>query len=198
VDKVSFAAASADRRTSRDIRFTVALEPITDPKFMSRLFSFAFVLVFICALSAAASAQQAPAFKISGIKAMLYYEQTGTFSKDILADPNISLWNTIIGEGSSGGASSATLVLVEVTGKAGAYETTRKVEMTATFAGTGRNGHPPVKRTSEIGILGDNGKFYVPLWLYDTGCVHVTIAARIVGQRQTSSMQKTIKFECGE
>ena len=153
--------------------------------------------VFVCVLSAVASAQ-APAFKISGIKAMLFYEQNGTFSKDILADPNISLWNTIIGEGSSGGASSATLVMVEVTGKAGAYETTRKVEMTATFSGTGKNVHPPVKRTSEIGILSDKGRFYVPLWLYDTGCSHVTISARIIGQRQAPSVQKTIKFECGE
>lgn len=165
---------------------------------MNRIFSFVLVPLFLCVLSADASAQQTPAFKISGIKAMLYYEQTGTFSKDILADPNIALWNTIIGEGGSGGASSATLVLVEVTGKAGAYETSRKVDMTATFAGSGKNAHPTVKRTSEIGILSDKGKFYVPLWLYDTGCVHVTIAARIVGQKPASAMQKTIRFECGE
>jgi len=164
---------------------------------MRSIFSLIAAAAFVCLFSAAASAQT-PAFKISGIKAMLFYEQTGTFSKDILADPNISLWNTIIGEGSSGGASSATLVLVEVTGKGGAYETTRKVEMTAAFAGTGRRAHPPVKRTSEIGIISEKGKFYVPLWLYDTGCSHVTISARIVGQKQASSMQKTIKFECGE
>lgn len=164
---------------------------------MKRIFSLAAVAASVFSLSSVASAQ-APAFKISGIKAMLYYEQTGTFSKDILADPNISLWNTIIGEGSSGGASSATLVMVEVSGKGGAYETTRKVELTATFAGTGRNARAPVKRTSEIGIISEKGKFYVPLWLYDTGCSHVTISARILGQRQASSMKKTIKFECGE
>lgn len=164
---------------------------------MKSIFSLMATAALLCFLSTVASAQAA-AFKISGIKAMLYYEQTGTFSKDILADPDISLWNTIIGEGSSGGASSATLVMVEVTGKAGAYETAKKVEMTAAFAGTGRTAHPPVKRTSEIGILSDKGKFYVPLWLYDTGCSHVTITARITGQRQASSMQKTIKFDCGE
>ena len=66
------------------------------------------------AFSVQAAGPVAP--KISAIRAQLYYEQTGKFSDDILADKNLSLWNTIIGEGGSGGASNFTLVTVEVRG----------------------------------------------------------------------------------
>ena len=66
-------------------------------------------------LSVQAAGPSAPT--ISAIRAQLYYEETGKFSKDILSDKDLSLWNTIIGEGGSGGASNFTLVTVEVLGK---------------------------------------------------------------------------------
>jgi hypothetical protein len=79
----------------------------------------ALAFVCVCLSSTASSKSQAPSFKITAIKAMLFFEQTATFSKDVLADPNFVFWNTIIGEGDAGGPSSSTLVLVEVAGKAG-------------------------------------------------------------------------------
>jgi len=49
-------------------------------------------------------------YVISEIQAKLYYSNTGTFSQNILDNPNITLWNVIIGEGSVGGSSENTLV----------------------------------------------------------------------------------------
>lgn len=161
----------------------------------------AFLLILLCANSGvAANAQrQTPAFKITAIRAMLFYDSSGTFSKDILADSNISLWNTIIGEGDSGGASSSTLIVVEVTGEPGAYETKRKIEFTATYRLNGQNARETVvKRTAETGIFNNKGKFYAAFWLYETGCAPVKLSARLLGQTQPSLMRKTINFQCGE
>jgi len=58
-----------------------------------------------------------PPYKITAIKAMLFYDGKGTFSRDVLAKPDFTFWNTIIGEGDADGPSNSTLVLVEVTGK---------------------------------------------------------------------------------
>ncbi len=134
----------------------------------------------------------APPYKISAIKAMLFYDGKGTFSRDVLAKPDFTFWNTIIGEG---GGSNSTLVLVEVTGNPSPNEPSpaRKVEFTAVASGK-----ILLKRTTDINLFGDSGKFYAAFWLYDTGCQPIKITARITGQSQPSSMSKTIPFACGE
>lgn len=135
-----------------------------------------------------------PPFKITAIKAMLFYEEKGTFSDDLLTQPDVALWNTIIGEGSAGSPSNSTLVMVEVSGKYNPDEAApnRKVEFTATAAKK-----ILLKKLADIRI-GRDGKYYAAFWLYDTGCDHIKLSARIVGQSQPSSMTKTIPFECGE
>jgi hypothetical protein len=152
------------------------------------------VLLALCARSSSATAPAAPPYKITAVKAMLFYNERGTFSRDILASPPFALWNTVIGEGDAGAASTSTLVLVEVTGRSNPNEAppARKVEFTATAAGK-----VLVRRTSDIS-LGDGGKFYAPFWLYDTGCQTIKVTARVLGQTQASTMSKTLPFECGE
>ena len=97
-----------------------------------------------------------PPFKITAIKAMLFFDEKGTFSDDLLTQPNLSLWNTIIGEGSAGSSSNSTLVLVEVSGKYNPDEAApnRKVEFTATASKK-----IVLKRLADIRI-GENGKYY--------------------------------------
>jgi hypothetical protein len=160
----------------------------------------AFALVILLALAAnmavatACKAAVQPPFKITAIKAMLFFEEKGTFSDDLLTQPNIALWNTIIGEGSAGSPSNSTLVMVEVSGKYNPDEAApnRKVELTATAAGK-----ILLKRLADIRIGKDN-KYYAAFWLYDTGCDKVKLSARLTGQTQPSSMTKTIPFACGE
>ena len=154
--------------------------------------------LLICSASLAAiavsPASPPPPYKITTIKAMLFYDGKGTFSRDVLAKPDFTFWNTVIGEGDAEGASNSTLVLVEVSGNPSRDEASppRKIEFTATSAGK-----VVLKRTSDIGLF-TNGKFYAGFWLYDTGCQEIKISARILGQAQPSSMSKTIPFKCGE
>ena len=137
----------------------------------------------------------APPHKITAIKALLFYSDKGSFSRDVLAKPDFTLWNTIIGEGDAEGPSDAMLVLVEVTGSPSPNEPSprRAVEFTAVASGK-----ILLKRTKEIDLFGEDGKFYAPFWLYETGCHPVKLTARISGQAKPSSLSKTVPFACGE
>ncbi|MDT5120759.1 MAG: hypothetical protein QOC96_241 [Acidobacteriota bacterium] len=164
---------------------------------MRRLVALLITLSALAASSQAVTIHKSPAappFKITAIKAMLFYDGKGTFSDDILTQPHLALWNTIIGEGSAGSPSNSTLVLVEVSGQYDPDKATlnRKVAFTATAAKK-----VMLQRMADI-YIGKDGKFYAAFWLYDTGCEPIKLSARIVGQSQPSAMTKTIPFKCGE
>src|SRR6266496_1178377 len=128
-----------------------------------------FTIAFVYCPVLAAQALRTAAFKITAIRAMLFYEDKGTFSKDVLADPNFAFWNAIIGGGSAEGNSSSTLVIVELSGEPEAYQPMRKIEFTATYKTSGAGARPiVVKRTSATGIFNKQGKFFAAFWLYDT------------------------------
>ena len=165
---------------------------IARPKLFSLL-----LLLLLASLSVESAAQtrtqsQTPAFKITAIQAKLFFDQRGTFSEDVLSGENKSLWNVGISGGSAGGLSTSTLVLVEITGKP--WDVVgRNVEFIA--RGPRRT---LMRRVTEVGSLGEEGKFYAAFWLTDTGCAPVRLSARIIGQSPALAMKKTIDFRCGE
>ncbi len=155
----------------------------------------AVVVLVVTLAPLVAGAPPTPPYKITGMQAKLFYYDKGTFSRDVLAKPPFGFWNVIIGEGEAEGHSESTLVMVEVTGKVGDSDTppVRKVELTAIA-----DGKVLLKRAIEVGVFNEQNKFLAAFWLYDTGCVPVKLTARIIGQSQPSTMNRTIPFECGE
>jgi hypothetical protein len=132
--------------------------------------------------------------KIVAIRAQLFYDATGTFSQDILSQKDLALWNTIIGEGSAGAASTSTFITVEVSGGNMAVGAT-KVEITA----TGNKSRLIQKRLIDVDIYDERTKFVAPFWLYDTGCEPIRITARLIGAgAPRTAVTKTIPFACGE
>lgn len=110
-----------------------------------------------------AQAKVAP--KITAIRAQLFYDASGTLSDDILSRKDLALWNTIIGEGSAGAASTSTFVTVEISGRNLPVGST-KVEVTA----RGDKNRLIQTRVIDVDIYDDRTKFFAPFWLYDTGC----------------------------
>jgi hypothetical protein len=53
-------------------------------------------------------------------------------------------------------------------------------------------------KTSEVGILSEEGKFFVGFWLYDTGGYPIMLSARLIGQSSLASVQQVINFQCGD
>ncbi|HEX8903660.1 MAG TPA: hypothetical protein VF771_02320 [Longimicrobiaceae bacterium] len=132
-----------------------------------------------------------PAYRLS-LRAMLFYNDRGTFSPDLIAHP-VSLWNTIIGEGQSGGPSNATMIVAVVSGEGGSYVPERKVALTVT-----EGGRTILQRTVETTVLNQQGRGYVAFWVYDTGCEPLRLSARIVGQTPSTPVTARIPFACGE
>ena len=132
-----------------------------------------------------------PPYRLS-LRAMLFYSDKGTFSHDIIARP-VTLWNTLIGEGGSGGASNATLVVAVVRGEGGSYVPARRVELTVTAGG-----REIFKRAEETSVLNTEGRTYVAFWLYGTGCRRLRLSARILGQTPSTPVTAVIPFDCGE
>ena len=137
------------------------------------------------------SAQRKPPlpYTISAVKVMLFYEHTGTFSQDILAEPKIILRNRRTAQGRS----TTTLVVIELTGEPEAFDPQRKLIFTATDSHTLK-----FKKTYTVGILSEEGKFFIGFWLYDTGCYPVTLTAHLTGQPSSSFTKQVINFNCGD
>ena len=142
-------------------------------------------------LPSAAVAQRPapPPFRIAAVKAMLFYGQTGTFSADLFGPSAPTLQNVSTGEGQA----IATLVVVEIAGRPDAYAPARRVALTAIAGGLAL-----LSRSLGIGRPADDGRFHTAFWLYDTGCAPIVIRARIIGQAEDSSVQKTLNFRCGD
>jgi hypothetical protein len=142
---------------------------------------------------ASISAQTPPRFPstIKSVTAKLYYSNSGTFSKNILDDPDIGLWNTIIGEGSAGSPSDATLIEVEVDGDGGP-NVIHKEHLTITVQPEGK---PPITRHIGPLYIEESGKHFEAVWLYDSGCLPVAITVQLDNQ---PIIRKKIDFECGE
>lgn len=182
-------AAAAGYPSVRQVRFML----FTHARSRSSVMVLAsLVLLALCRIPATAQEITAP-FSITGIQAKLYYDGTATFSRDVLAAPEFSFWNTIIGGGDAEGPSNSTLVMVEVSGTDATMATpTRKVELTAVAGG-----RVLLRRAIDIGRFA-NGKYYAAFWLYDTGCQPVKLTARLLGQSRRSTLVKNIPFKCGE
>ncbi len=132
-------------------------------------------------------------YVISELHAKLYYSNKGTFSQNILDNPNITLWNVIIGEGSAGGASENTLVQVVVAGQPESFAEGLAVQVTAKTPT-----RTLLDRRSNVGVMNTNGRYYAGFWLYDTGCEPVELSVKLAGQGAGQTVTKTIPFQCGE
>lgn len=160
----------------------------------TRLVSMAVLGLATATVAAARTARPAePPYRITAVRAQLFYSDRGTFSGDVLAPPGKTLWNTVIGEGESGGPSNSTLVVVEVTGAPGSYEPDRSVELVATAEG--KTVH---RGTAQSAVLNTRGRMYAGFWLPDTGCKRIRLVARLRGQTPASETRKEIPFDCGE
>ena len=163
-----------------------------------------FLLTFSLSASTSNSNERVPPFKVTAIKAMLFYEDKGTFSPDVseaYSGPPYSLfklWNTPM---QYENRSSSVLVIVEVTGD-GEVTPERKLEFTARYVPLQRESREiVVRRVVPIHIaikVRERDKYHAGFWLYDTGCNPVKLSARIIGSREAPTTNRLIKFGCGE
>jgi hypothetical protein len=156
-----------------------------------------------CVPTSTANTQTNP-HKIVSMKAQLFYEDKGTFSQEDAAEddhgPPYSppkFWNTPMHYENR---STSVLVVVEVSGEGNSE---RRLEFTARYIPFTRASKEvvvrrvvPVNISIKAGAKPDH--HFAGFWLYETGCNPVKLSARILGQPQTATVRKVIKFDCGE
>lgn len=133
-------------------------------------------------------AAQNKTWGITGIKVKEYDQATGDLAELNVDETQSSSANAPFGP---------VLLIVEVTGELEAGHG-KSIVLTATeglrtvFRGT--FGPGPYQGVSE-----DGKKFYAPFWIASNVlCDPLKITAHVAGQRQASTMTKTVKFVCGE
>jgi len=132
-----------------------------------------------------AGSEATPPYKFTEIKIKPYNQTSNSFLGDIKNDQDNDFWNDL---------DLSLFVTIEISGKPGSYSSSRKVEVIA-YEGT----RVILKRVVDLGVINEStGKYYVPVWLYSPFCRQVTIKARLLGQRQTSAVQRKVNFACGE
>ena len=153
----------------------------------TKQWSVLFVLLIICAAGASGQRRKAAApvsspAKITGIKVIPYNRNDDTFSDDIANSKEERLNELDL----------SFLVKIEVSGKAGDYAG-HNVEVTVR-----EGGKLILSRVTMLGIFNEQGKYYVPVWIYGPLCQPTTIQATVQGQRLASSIKRTLQFQCGE
>lgn len=142
--------------------------------------------------------------RIRDIQARLFCEQTADFTQDVISDSvGIVLWNVIGGGGDAGCHSNSTLVLIVIEGPPGAYLGDVYIETFAQSVSTFGQEESAQPKTlysgkTRVGIANDQGHYFVPVWLYDTGCSTVRVSAWIDGARESTEVIESIPFACGE
>ena len=154
-------------------------------KFVSITTIFAAMLLF----SAAAFGQKpakAPDYSIEALKVNAFDEARGT-TKDAIPENGepMSFFNDL---------STSLFVWVVIKGEVGSFEAGRMVSVSAT---SGKK-VLAVRNNVQVGLIGEEGLYRVPLFVYGPLCTDVTITARLSGQRKISTRKVRIPFICGE
>jgi len=145
------------------------------------------LLLFICGTAAYGQRRRgrgadSSTAQLTEIKVIPYDRMHDAFSDEI-TDPESDHLNQI---------DNSYLVKIEVSGKAGDYAN-RRVLVTV------REGNRLLlTQNMMVGILNDNGKYFIPIWIYGPLCSPTTITATLTGQGKPSTLKKKINFQCGE
>lgn len=148
-------------------------------------------LALAALILAALPARAAEPLRIVGLQTRLFFHYTGTLSKPL--DETTILHNVIIGEGGVPEPSRSLLATAIVEGKPGKYDETWRVEFTATDRETGK---VMARFAKDVGVLSEKGRYHVPFWLPETGCIALVITAKLKGAREET--KRVVPFRCGE
>lgn len=153
------------------------------------------MLLAACVFSSLLTSQPVADYKVEGIRVKLYYESLAKFSRDVLANPPMVLFNVVIGAGDAEAPSDSFLVEVDVSGpkKQHLAPATRKLTIAVT-----QGKKTLAKRTTFFPLMEDNGRLSMPLMVYSMPSDPVRITANISGQKEPSSRSVIVPFHGGE
>lgn len=141
------------------------------------------VLAFADTVNAQAP-KKAPDYIVSSIEVNAFNEAEGSLSDALDKDKPPTFFNAL---------STSLFVWAVVAGEAGSFEPGRMINVTVL-----EGKKVKTTRRVQIGLIGEKGVYFVPVYVYGSLCSNVTITAKITGQRKPSSQTVKIPFMCGE
>jgi hypothetical protein len=149
----------------------------------------------ILALSAAAwlaslAAAAAQTVQVEHIRVQLFYENSGQLSDDLTKKKDLALWNTIIGEGDSGGPATAFLASVVLKSKPSSLV---KREVVVTIMDDKKKAKVMERRFGGLSF-GKDGLLVKPVLVENRTCSPTNISV----STGTSTKSVALPFECGE
>ena len=136
----------------------------------------------------AALSEAADAAAVGGIRAQLYYEETGRLSENI-AGTDFAAFNVIIGEGSAEEQANDLLVAVEIVELGDDAPTPLRISV------RNERGRILARRTVAGPFYSESGRLWKAVWLQDVGCAGPLTITATLGR---STRTETIRLVCGE
>jgi hypothetical protein len=150
------------------------------------------VLALVAGATGPARAAPDDGVSIKGLRAHLFFERSGTLSKDLIArDPPFSGWNTVIGEGEANEPADNLLVVASLDNPGEEAFLDEK----ATIRVTGEKNKRLKERVFRGLLLGEHGKLHLPMWIDNAGCLG-SITISVTFRKQ--SLSKSLQLMCGE
>jgi hypothetical protein len=143
------------------------------------------------ALTLFAGSAGAQTVHVEDIRVQLFYENSGVLSEALTKIKDLTLWNTIIGEGSAKGPATSFLISVVLRGKPASFVKAERVVVTVFDESKKAK---IVQRRFDSFSFDDEGRVIKPVFVEDNTCTPIRITARSKGDTKTITMP----FKCGE
>ena len=155
-------------------------------KLTIRIFAIAILIAGLGITAAfAQGTKKAPDYSIPTIQVNAFDEAAGELSDAIpdKSEPKY-FFNDL---------STSLFVWVMIQGEPGSFEPGRMANVVVL-----EGKKIKITRNVQIGLIGDKGLYFVPVYVYGSLCSQVTITAKITGQKTRSPKSVKIPFNCGE
>ena len=146
-------------------------------------------MILLAAVAAAAS-RPVPPSHLGEIRMHLFHSATGELGPDISPPHAFAGWNTVIGEGDSGGAADDMVVVAEVIADGEQF-----IERPLRIVARDRRGHVLGQRSFGAVSTSHQGRAYLPLWLNDVTCAG---DVRVTVRYGAETRSETLQLHCGE
>ena len=134
-------------------------------------------------------------YSVTAIRAYLYYDDTGEIGKeDITKAPEGALFNTVIGEGLAGRPSNTTLLVIEISGPSFASKDVGTLIVKAVVDDSPAK-TVVLERSVDLNnyFQENRRKILIPVLLYQTGSLPVTVTATLKGGKDAKSMVSVLR-----
>jgi hypothetical protein len=148
------------------------------------------IILAAAAFLTASAAAETQTVHLDDIKVQLFYEDSGLLSDDLTKKKDMALWNTIIGEGSSGGPAKSFLASIVLRSEPNSF---LKQEVVVTIVDDRKKVKLMERRFGRL-WFGKDGRLVKPVFVENRTCNPTTITVSI----KRDSKQVTLPFECGE